>query len=158
MMKTATPIYPNSNTPMKGSTCPRGEGSRERGNASKAAITKPTDKPIRPAPKVLVSSCPNKALRDRMGRVVKNGVSTSPKRAPTKPKITAPSSAVTVVSTSLISTPRYPPRRPKTIIPMIRKTNSRLILPLLKTKNSDHHLPVLATVIERKEEVRLPGN
>lgn len=128
---------------MKGKTSPRGDGSKDSGNADKAAITNPIESPANPDPKVLESSWLNKVRSAFIGRVVIVGVNTSPKSAPTKPKITAPSSIVIVV-TFARSTPKYPPNNPNTIMPIIRKTNSRLIIPLLKKKNSEHQLSVLA--------------
>ena len=59
---------------MKGKISPRGDGSKDIGNASKAAITKPTASPANPDPKVLESSWPNNVRSDFSGRVVRVGV------------------------------------------------------------------------------------
>ena len=67
---------------MKGRILPNGDGSRESGKASSAAVSRPITNPINPEKSVSAARRPNKAFRPRIGRVVIYGVITSPKRAP----------------------------------------------------------------------------
>ncbi len=126
MTKSETPKYEKTKTPMKGRIWLKGCGRSESGNASRAAISKPTTNPVIPAKRLSAASRPSIDRRNLAGRVVKYGVRIKPANAPINEKVSVVRTASVGLSLAR-SNPQYPPAIASTIIPIMRRINSKLI-------------------------------